>query len=116
VTGVSSEDLRELFAAIKRATKPIFVRCKLGDDRTGVVVALYRIKRREMSFDEAKREASYYDFHPYLLLGLRKTLDRYRNPREVRSLPAPNLSEAPPRGICQPEEIRPPHRRRAIVS
>jgi protein tyrosine/serine phosphatase len=104
VTGVSSESLRRLFASMERAPKPIFVTCKLGDDRTGLVVALYRMKRREMSFDEAKREALSYDFHPDLLLGLRTTLDRYRNPQEVRLLPPPvDLAEAPRRGVRRPK-------------
>jgi protein tyrosine/serine phosphatase len=103
ITGVSSENLRRLFASMERAPKPMFVTCKLGDDRTGLVVALYRIKRREMSFDEARREALRYDFHPDLLLGLRTTLDRYRNPQEVRLLPPPDISEAPRRGVRRPK-------------
>ena len=103
VTGVSNESLRRLFASVERAPKPMFVTCKLGDDRTGLVVALYRIKRREMSFDEARREALRYDFHPDLLLGLRTTLDRYRNPQEVSLLPPADLSEAPRRGVRQPK-------------
>jgi len=101
VTGVSSESLRKLFASMERAPKPIFVTCKLGDDRTGLVVALYRIKRRELSFDEARREALRYGFHPDLLLGLRTTLDRYKNPQEVSLLPPPSLSEVPRRGVGQ---------------
>ena len=101
VTGVSSESLRRLFASMETAPKPIFVTCKLGDDRTGLVVALYRMKRREMSFDQARREALRYGFHPDLLLGLRTTLDRYKNPQEVSLLPPPSLSEAPRRGVRQ---------------
>src|SRR6266513_584399 len=63
-TGVSDKQLRDLFSAVKASPKPIFVSCSLGRDRTGMVVALYRMKRGEMSFDEAWQEAVYYGYRP----------------------------------------------------
>lgn len=114
VTGVSDRRLRQLFAMMRRAPKPMFVTCKLGDDRTGVIVALYRMRRGEMSFSEAEQEARYYHFHPDVLIGLKLTLDRYRDRRKVAALPDPDPS---PRvtGVCRPPVLavaRPKNARR----
>src|SRR5208337_3484267 len=79
VTGVSDQRLRQLFGMMRQAPKPMFVTCKLGDDRTGVIVALYRMRRGEMSFQRAEQEARSYHFHPDVLIGLKLTLDRYRD-------------------------------------
>jgi len=89
---------------MKAAPKPIFVSCSLGRDRTGMVVALYRMKRGEMSFNEAWQEAVYYGYRPRFR-GLRNALDRYQDRRELEQLPAP--SPSPPTTVCEP--IRPFH-------
>ena len=99
-TGVSDKQLRNLFEAIRRAPKPIFVSCSLGRDRTGTVVALYRMKRGEMSFDEAWQEAVYYGYRPRFR-GLRVALNRYQDPSELAQLPAPSPSP-PPAKLCEP--------------
>ena len=106
LTGVSDERLRSLFALMQKAPKPIFLSCSLGRDRTGLIVALYRMKRREISFNKAEQEAVYYGYRPRFI-GLRKTLERYKDPRELRLLPAPSLSAAPPESICLPKGVRP---------
>jgi protein tyrosine phosphatase (PTP) superfamily phosphohydrolase (DUF442 family) len=100
VTGISDQSLRRLFAMMQRAPKPMFITCRYGEDRTGVIVALYRMKRGEMSFSQAEREALYYGMERYLLPGLKETLDRYKNPQELRSLPAPTLSAFRPESVC----------------
>jgi len=94
VTGVPREKMLKLFATMRDVPKPIFLSCKFGEDRTGVVVALYRVKRGEMSFQQAEREALYYGFEPHLL-GLKRTLDRYKDPREMAALPSPVRSSRP---------------------
>jgi len=98
--GVSDAQLRELFATMQNASKPIFVSCSLGRDRTGMVVALYRIKRGEMSFNEARQEAVYYGYRPRFR-GLRITLNRYEDPGEVEDLPAPSPIPAQPGTACR---------------
>src|SRR5437773_8038681 len=62
---------------MKSAAKPIFVSCSLGRDRTGMVVALYRMKRGEMSFNEVWQEGVYYGYRPRFR-ELRNALDRYQ--------------------------------------
>jgi hypothetical protein len=99
LTGVSDKQLRDLFSAMKASPKPIFVSCSLGRDRTGMVVALYRMKRGEMSFEEAWQEAVYYGYRPRFR-GLRNALDRYQDWRELGQLPAP--SPSPPTTVCEP--------------
>ena len=39
---------------------PVFVHCKRGSDRTGIVVAAYRISRDGWTSEQAKREAAHY--------------------------------------------------------
>lgn len=104
-TGVSDERLRSLFALMQEAAKPIFLSCTLGRDRTGVIVALYRVKRRELSFQKAKKEAVYYGYRPSFI-GLRKTLERYKDPQQVGFLPAPSSSAAPLETVCLPQSMR----------
>lgn len=104
LTGVPDQKMRRLFALMQHAPKPLFVNCKLGKDRTGVVVALYRMKRHEMTFAQAEREAHYYRLTPRLI-GLTRTLDRYRYPRELAALPAPVISSEGPRGVCRPKGL-----------
>jgi protein tyrosine/serine phosphatase len=100
LTGVPDRQVRNLFADMRSASKPIFVSCSLGRDRTGMVVALYRIKRSEMSFDEAWQEAVHYGYRPHFR-GLRRALNRYRERSEIEQLPAPSSAPARPGAVCQ---------------
>ena len=87
-TGVPHEGLQDLFHQIKKAQKPIFIHCYHGKDRTGAIVALYRMRRREKSYDEAYTEANHYRF-TRSDLGLRRTIDRYESAKKLQSLPRP---------------------------
>lgn len=100
--GISDEKLRTIFALMQKSPKPIFISCSLGRDRTGVVVALYRLKRGEMSFSEARQEAIYYGYRPRFI-GLHKALDRYRDPAEVKLLPAPTHTQ--PESVCRARSL-----------
>ena len=102
--GISDQKLRMIFAMMQGAPKPIFLSCSLGRDRTGLIVALYRMKRGEMSFREAREEAIYYGYRPRFI-GLRRALDRYRDPRELKVLPAPTRNMPPPDSVCLPKPL-----------
>ena len=86
--GVSDGRLRELFGEIQASTKPIFLHCYHGKDRTGMVVALYRLLLNQKSATDAYDEAYHYRFsrkdH-----GLSRTLDRYKSAKRLRTLPRP---------------------------
>jgi tyrosine-protein phosphatase SIW14 len=88
LAGVSIEKLHRLFQILQDAPKPIFISCRYGKDRTGTIVAIYRMKQGELSFEQAKREALYYNLSRRFI-GLRRTLLRYRDPALLNSLPAP---------------------------
>ena len=86
--GVSDSRLRELFGEIQSSGKPIFLHCYHGKDRTGMVVALYRLLLNQKSATDAYDEAYHYRFsrkdH-----GLSRTLDRYKSAKRLRTLPRP---------------------------
>jgi tyrosine-protein phosphatase SIW14 len=84
-TGVSEKEVQHLFQLIQGARKPVFIHCYYGRDRTGLVVALYRMALEGVSFSEAYEEALHYKFSPGDT-GLKRTLDRYKNPKKLNSL------------------------------
>jgi protein tyrosine/serine phosphatase len=49
---------------------PIFIHCKHGQDRTGLIIGLYRFYFNGWTPREAYQEMRRYNFHP-ILLGLR---------------------------------------------
>jgi protein tyrosine phosphatase (PTP) superfamily phosphohydrolase (DUF442 family) len=53
--------------------KKVFVHCRLGDDRTGMMTAAYRIAEEEWSADEAMQEMKAFGFsrvHHFMCPGL----------------------------------------------
>ena len=60
----SPETVHELLETIDAAAKPVFVHCQHGEDRTGLVVALYRI-RHGAPVDQAYLDMMLHGFHPY---------------------------------------------------
>ena len=85
-TGVSQEGMVRLFEEIRDARRPIFIHCYHGKDRTGAVVALYRMRRHQKTFEEAYKEAYHYFFQESDL-GLRSTIDRYEAYKNLQTLP-----------------------------
>ncbi len=88
-----------LFHEIAQAPKPIYVHCEHGKDRTGMVVALYRLWRGESDFDDAISEADYYHFS-YFNFGLKRTLERYRQAPALQTLGDPPATAVS--GVCKP--------------
>ena len=46
----------------------IFVHCYFGDDRTGVMIATYRMAEQHWTADQAYNEMRFFHFHTYLIL------------------------------------------------
>jgi len=46
----------------------IFVHCYFGDDRTGVMIASYRMAEQHWTADQAYNEMRFFHFHTYLVL------------------------------------------------
>src|SRR5207244_5553114 len=56
--------VERILDAIDRAPKPVFVHCRTGADRAGLIVALYRL-RHGASVDEAEAEMLRHGYRPY---------------------------------------------------
>jgi len=88
VTGISQGKMKALFELMRDAQKPVFLHCYHGKDRTGAVVAVYRMLMEQKSFADAYLEAYHYGFsrkdH-----GLSQTIDRYKSRKKLLSLPRP---------------------------
>lgn len=86
--GVPHDRLQDLFQQMQNARKPIFIHCYHGKDRTGAIVALYRMLRQQMSHEEALEEAFHYRLSQHDE-GMKNTIDRYKKARKLKDLPRP---------------------------
>jgi protein tyrosine/serine phosphatase len=79
--------------------KKVFVHCKVGADRTGVMVAAYRMTQHQWTYDEAYGEMLDFHFHTFLLpMGsyVRSFPQRFtQQPAFVLLRPAPLSAAAP---------------------
>lgn len=66
-----------------RARQPVFVHCKLGEDRTGIVVAAYRMKMEGWPLELAEAEMETFGFNG-VWVNLRRFLRRYAAELERR--------------------------------
>ena len=59
----TDEQVEEVLAVINRPENwPVFVHCNHGADRTGTIIAVYRISRDNWTYKQAKEEARSYGF------------------------------------------------------
>src|SRR5581483_4952560 len=81
--------VRFLKVAIDPARAPIFVHCQHGSDRTGTMIAVYRVAVQGWTKEEALREMTEggYGFHP-----MWSNLKRYLRKLDVESLKQKALS------------------------
>jgi tyrosine-protein phosphatase SIW14 len=56
--------LRFLKIVAEPKNQPVFVHCEHGSDRTGMMVAVYRILEQGWTSDDAVKELSNFHFHP----------------------------------------------------
>lgn len=61
----TDEQIARVLDLIERSPGPVLVHCKRGADRTGTVIALYRMRRQGWSLDEAMAEAKRYGISPF---------------------------------------------------
>ena len=63
------------------SSEPVFVHCKLGKDRTGTVIACYRIKHDGWQNEKALQEAKSYGLHSFEL-GMKRYVLAFQSARE----------------------------------
>jgi protein-tyrosine phosphatase len=62
----TTEQVRQFFQILREnPEKRIFVHCEVGADRTGTMVALYRIATQGWAVDDAVREMKAYHYHRF---------------------------------------------------
>ena len=73
---MSTDDIKQSLEIIKNAPKPILIHCWHGSDRTGVVVASYRIIKQKWSKKDAidEFENGGYGYHATIYPQLEKLL------------------------------------------
>jgi hypothetical protein len=65
----SAGEIERILDEIDAAAKPILIHCTHGEDRTGLIVALYKIRHGE-PIDNAYADMVRHGFHPYRGLWL----------------------------------------------
>jgi protein tyrosine/serine phosphatase len=60
----SDEQIRKILGLIESLPGPVFVHCQFGCDRTGTIIACYRIQHDQWSNDKALDEAKRYGLSP----------------------------------------------------
>ena len=59
-------DMKRILSVLDTSeNQPVFVHCAKGVDRTGTVVAIYRITHDGWTSEQAKKEANRYGMHPW---------------------------------------------------
>lgn len=64
--------------------QPVFIHCAQGSDRTGVVIAIYRISQDGWTGEQAKTEAKRYGLKPWQLRKKDYISDYYRDQSQTR--------------------------------
>jgi protein tyrosine/serine phosphatase len=62
-----------LLELVNGVPKPVLVHCQHGQDRTGLVIAAYRVRIMGWSKDQSMNEALAFGYRNWLNYGLNKT-------------------------------------------
>jgi protein tyrosine/serine phosphatase len=73
----SKADIERILAAISRAGGPVFVHCQFGCDRTGTVVACYRIRVQGQTPDVALQDAEQHGMSAFEV-GMKKFIRSFK--------------------------------------
>jgi protein-tyrosine phosphatase len=80
----TTEQVRQFFKILREnPEKRIFVHCEVGADRTGTMVALYRIAAQGWTVHDAVREMKAYHFHRFWFSHLEDFVEEY--PKRLES-------------------------------
>jgi tyrosine-protein phosphatase SIW14 len=76
-SGITQSHLIGILQSITAAPKPVLIHCEHGEDRTGLVVAAWRVYTGEMSPSQAWAEALAFGYREVINFGLNKTWAAY---------------------------------------
>lgn len=71
--GITQQRLSNILDQIEAAPKPLLVHCQHGQDRTGLIIACYRVRVNKWPKATAMAEALQYGYRHWLNFGLNKT-------------------------------------------
>jgi tyrosine-protein phosphatase SIW14 len=75
----SEAQVAKVLRLIETAPAPVFVHCKHGCDRTGTIIACYRVQHDQWSGRDALREARQYGMSPWMIDMKRSVKDFARS-------------------------------------
>jgi protein tyrosine phosphatase (PTP) superfamily phosphohydrolase (DUF442 family) len=78
VTGISQVAVDEVLQQIALSGGPCLVHCQHGEDRTGLVVAAYRVRMCGWDKSKAMVEALHFGYRRWANWGLNKTWDAFQ--------------------------------------
>ena len=84
----SVEKIREILKDIDKAEKPVLIHCSHGEDRTGLIVALYKVCKGTATPEDAYKDMVAHGFHPYRGLWNAWVRDVGWNPEHTGDLKA----------------------------
>jgi uncharacterized protein (TIGR01244 family) len=83
---IPTDTVRRFFDVLGSVPGPVFIHCKRGTDRTGALVAIYRIARNGWDAARALQEANERGMRPWYR-GLRKQIETF-DASVIQSAPA----------------------------
>jgi protein tyrosine/serine phosphatase len=90
-------DVARALFIIENSPGPVFVHCRAGCDRTGTIIACYRIEHDHWTGAAAQKEANHYGMSP-LEFGMKRFIADFAKAAEKRRAtprPPPPLGAAP---------------------
>jgi tyrosine-protein phosphatase SIW14 len=81
-SGPKDKDVQQVLDLINAAeNQPVFVHCRHGEDRTGTIIACYRITHDGWNATEAKQEAEKYGMS-WTQVGMKRYIDHFYRQRQ----------------------------------
>lgn len=85
-TGFNAPQLGTILAFLGVVTnpkmQPVYIHCRFGEDRTGMMIGLYRVIVQNWSYDQAYDEMRKHNFKPFLH-SLKHTVEDWANSQQT---------------------------------